>query len=204
MSDASRKPPMDAAESETLRMREYSMHENRETPPMPIGEAAAGRPEKGNARTSGMNVGGESDGPIVPMKSPNQGNGVPAEAMEGRGPTKGNVHQTTAPRTQSRTRASSGLAGVRTRAHVDKRVRFTALLHHVTVDLLRDSFAVLKRQAAAGIDGLTWPQYEVDLETRLRDLHGRVHRGAYRAQPSKRAYIPKADGKRRPLGIAAL
>ena len=87
---------------------------------------------------------------------------------------------------------------------MDKRARFTALLHHVTVDLLRESFLALKRQAAPGVDGITWEQYEVDLETHLRDLHGRVHRGAYRAQPSRRTYIPKADGKLRPLGIAAL
>jgi group II intron reverse transcriptase/maturase len=89
-------------------------------------------------------------------------------------------------------------------ARQDKRARFTALLHHVTVDLLRDGFSALKRQAAPGVDGVTWHQYEVDLEARLLDLHQRVHRGTYRAQPSKRAYIPKPDGRLRPLGIAAL
>src|SRR5262249_27272365 len=81
---------------------------------------------------------------------------------------------------------------------------FTALLHHVTVGLLRDSFYALKRDAAPGVDGVTWCEYETDLERRLEDLHSRIHRGTYRAQPSKRAYIPKADGRQRPLGIAAL
>src|SRR5215472_9387361 len=84
------------------------------------------------------------------------------------------------------------------------RARFTALLHHVTVDLLRDSFYALKREAAPGVDGVTWSEYEDGLEDRLADLHRRVHTGTYRAQPSKRAYIPKPDGRKRPLGIAAL
>ena len=78
------------------------------------------------------------------------------------------------------------------------------MLHHVTIDLLRDSFYALKRQAAPGVDGVKWDEYETGLEDRLADLHGRVHRGAYRAQPSRRVYIPKADGRQRPLGIAAL
>ena len=85
-----------------------------------------------------------------------------------------------------------------------KQERFTALLHHVKVDLLRDSFYALKRKAAPGVDGVTWQEYEPGLEDRLVDLHSRVHRGAYRAQPSRRVYIPKADGRQRPLGIAAL
>jgi len=99
---------------------------------------------------------------------------------------------------------SQGLNGVRERARKNKQERFTALLHHVNVDLLRDSFYGLKRKAAPGVDGVTWKEYETGLEDRLKDLHGRVHRGAYRAQPSKRTYIPKANGKQRPLGIAAL
>jgi len=185
-------------------MREHSMHENRETPWTPANEVSAGRSEKGQARASDAYVRGESDGCVVPVKSPNNDHGRSAEAAEGRRPTKGKARQPAAPRTQSRTSASSGLAGLRTRAHADKHARFTALLHHVTVDVLRDSFAALKREAAPGVDGVTWGQYEVGLEERLRDLHGRVHRGAYRAQPSKRAFIPKADGKLRPLGIAAL
>ncbi len=85
-----------------------------------------------------------------------------------------------------------------------KQERFTALLHHLTVDLLRDSYYALKRNAAPGVDGLRWQEYERGLADRLKDLHNLVHRGAYRAQPSRRVYIPKADGRQRPLGIAAL
>jgi len=93
---------------------------------------------------------------------------------------------------------------VRRAASVRKRERFTALLHHLNVALLRDSFYARKRQAAPGVDGITWQEYETGLADRLNDLHSRVHRGAYRARPSRRAYIPKADGRQRPLGIAAL
>jgi retron-type reverse transcriptase len=93
---------------------------------------------------------------------------------------------------------------VRKAARERKQERFTALLHHLNVNLLRDSFYALKRQASAGVDGVTWQEYETGLEDRLTDLHSRVHRGAYRAQPSRRVYIPKADGRQRPLGIAAL
>jgi group II intron reverse transcriptase/maturase len=99
---------------------------------------------------------------------------------------------------------SQGLNGVRKAAKERKQERFTALLHHITVDLLRDSFFALKRKAAPGVDGVTWQEYETGLEDRLFDLHSRVHRGAYRAQPSRRVYIPKPDGRQRPLGIAAL
>ena len=106
--------------------------------------------------------------------------------------------------TQSGARVSQGLNGVRERARKNKQERFTALLHHVSVDLLRESYYGLKRKAAPGVDGVTWKEYEIGLEDRLNDLHGRVHRGAYRALPSKRVYIPKANGKLRPLGIAAL
>ncbi len=99
---------------------------------------------------------------------------------------------------------SQGLSGVRRVAKEKKQERFTALLHHLTVDLLRDSFYALRRKAAPGVDGVTWKEYETGLEDRLVDLHGRVHRGTYRAQPSRRVYIQKADGRQRPLGIAAL
>jgi len=99
---------------------------------------------------------------------------------------------------------SQGLRGVRKAATERKQERFTALLHHVTVDLLRDSFYALQRRAAPGVDGVTWREYEAGLEDRLVDLQNRVHRRAYRAQPSRRVYIPKADGRQRPLGIAAL
>ena len=106
--------------------------------------------------------------------------------------------------TQSGERVTQGLQGVRERARRNKQERFTALLHHVTPALLRESYYGLKRKAAPGVDGMTWKEYETGLEDRLQDLHGRVHRGAYRAMPSKRQWIPKDNGKQRPLGIAAL
>jgi RNA-directed DNA polymerase len=99
---------------------------------------------------------------------------------------------------------SQGLASVRKAARIDKKVRFTALLHHLTVDRLRESFYALKRKAAPGVDGVTWQEYEPDLQEHLTDLHSRVHCGTYRAKPSRRVYIEKADGRQRPLGIAAL
>ena len=97
-----------------------------------------------------------------------------------------------------------GLAGVRRVARERKEMQFAALLHHLTVALLRESFYALKRKAAPGVDGVTWQEYETGLEGRLTDLHSRVHRGAYRAQPSRRVNIPKPDGRQRPLGVAAL
>jgi RNA-directed DNA polymerase len=156
------------------------------------------------SQTSDMHVGGESDGRVIPSKCSNNGGQPPAEDMEGRRPIKENIGQTTARRTQSRISELSDLLGVRKAARKDKRTRFTALLHHVTVNLLQDSYYALKRAAAPGVDGMTWSEYETGLDEKLADLHGRIHQGTYRAQPSKRAYIPKADGRQRPLGIAAL
>lgn len=118
--------------------------------------------------------------------------------------TKENIVESNTQPTQSGERVSQGLHGVRERARKNKQERFTALLHHVTPALLRESFYGLKRKAAPGVDGVTWQEYATGLEDRLKDLHGRVHRGAYRAQASRRVYIPKANGKQRPLGIAAL
>src|SRR5215471_13515402 len=148
-----------------------------------------------------MNVGGESDGREVPAKGPNNDGTSSAEGLEGRRSAKENTEQTTASQTQSWGNALRGLHGVREAARSDKRLRFTALLHHVSIPLLLDSFYSMKREAAPGVDGMTWKEYETDLDKRLADLHSRVHRGTYRAQPSKRAYIPKADGRQRPLGI---
>ena len=127
-----------------------------------------------------------------------------AEGVEGRPLIKENTHQSSTQPTQGGERVSQGLAGVRRAASARKGEKFTALLHHVTTGLLRDSFYALKREAAPGVDGVTWQEYEVGVEDRLKDLHSRIHRGAYRAQPSRRVYIPKADGRQRPLGIAAL
>jgi len=127
-----------------------------------------------------------------------------AENEEGRPLIKENARQPNTGSTQSEKRVSQGLAGVRKAARENKEMKFTALLHHLTADLLRESFYALKRKAAPGVDGVTWQEYETGLEDRLVDLHGRVHRGAYRAQPSRRVYIEKEDGRQRPLGIAAL
>jgi RNA-directed DNA polymerase len=160
--------------------------------------------EKAMSQTSNMHVVGESDGRILPTKGPNATGRPTAEGLEGRRPTRENTGPTAAARTQSRTPASYGRDGVREAAHKDKKVRFTALLHQVTAPLLLNSYYELKKQAAPGVDGVTWQQYGSGLTERIKDLHDRVQRGAYRAQPSKRAYIPKEDGRQRPLGIASL
>jgi retron-type reverse transcriptase len=141
---------------------------------------------------------------MVPVNRPNKDGKPSAEGEEGRPMIKENAHQPHTTSTQSETRVSQGLEGVRKAAKENKGTRFTALLHHMSVDLLRESFFALKRKAAPGVDGVTWQDYEAGLEDRLVDLHGQVHRGAYRAQPSRRVYIPKSDGRQRPLGVAAL
>ena len=117
---------------------------------------------------------------------------------------KGNTRQTDTRRTRSRASVSPGLERVRRPAEQNKDERFTALLHHVDVDLLRQAYLWLKREAAPGVDGVRWAEYGQGLEEKLKALHGRVHRGSYRALPSRRRYIPKPDGRPRPLGIAAL
>jgi RNA-directed DNA polymerase len=127
-----------------------------------------------------------------------------AENEEGRPLIKENTRLPNTHPTQSGARVSQGLAGVRKAAKERQEMKFTALLHHLTVDLLQESFYALKRKAAPGVDGTTWQEYETGLEGRLNDLHSRIHRGAYRAKPSRRVYIPKADGRQRPLGVAAL
>ena len=124
--------------------------------------------------------------------------------MEGRPLTKKNTDEPNSNRTPSRENEPRGLDRVRQAAKEDKGLRFTALLHHGNVDLLRSSYHSLKKQAAAGVDGVTWEEYGEGLEDRLKDLHGRIHGGAYRAKPSRRVWIPKAEGRQRPLGIAAL
>ena len=151
-----------------------------------------------------MHVPEESHSGILPMNQSNKDRKPSAENEEGRPLIKENAGQPNTHPTQSGERVSQGLAGVRKAARNNKEMKFTALLHHVTVDLLRESFYSLKRKAAPGVDGVTWQEYELGVEDRLVDLHGRVHRGAYRAQPSRRVYIEKADGRQRPLGVAAL
>ena len=146
----------------------------------------------------------KSDSAIVAGKSPNKAGPPAAEAAEQRAGTKGNADQQSTHRTQTRARVTQALSRVRQAARQRKKERFTALLHQVNVDTLQTAFYALKRKAAAGVDGVTWQDYEVNLERNLEDLHGRVHRGAYRPHPSRRTYIPKADGRQRPLAIAAL
>jgi RNA-directed DNA polymerase len=146
----------------------------------------------------------KSDSAVLAGKSPNKAGRPAAEVAEQRAGTKRNADQQSTHRTQTRARVTQALNRVRQAARQRKKERFTALLHHVNVDTLRAAFYALKRKAAAGVDGVTWQDYEVNLERDLEDLHGRVHRGAYRPRPSRRTYIPKADGRQRPLAIAAL
>jgi RNA-directed DNA polymerase len=145
----------------------------------------------------------KSDSGIVAAKPTNKAGQPAAELVEPRPGTKGNAEQQHMHRTQSRARMSQSLDRVR-KASSLKKEQFTALFHHINVDTLRTAFYALWRKAAPGVDGVTWQDYESDLEPRLKDLHNRVHRGAYRPQPSRRTFIPKADGKQRPLAIAAL
>jgi RNA-directed DNA polymerase len=159
---------------------------------------------EGSSYTMDMHADEKSDEGVVPGKRPNKGGLLPAEAVEGRTSPKGNGDQTAAVRTLSRDAASNGLAAVRQTAQRNKHARFTALLHHITVDLLTESFHSLERNAAPGIDGVTWQAYRENLDEKLKDLHGRIHRGSYRARPAKRSFIPKADGSQRPLAILCL
>src|SRR5215831_6034365 len=127
-----------------------------------------------------------------------------AEPVEQRAGAKGNADEQSTHRTQGRERVSQALDRVRKAARLKKDEKFTALLHHINLDLLREAFFALKRDAAPGVDGVMWRTYEADLDLKLTDLASRVHRGAYRALPSRRTYIPKADGRKRPLAVAAL
>ena len=151
-----------------------------------------------------MNGSGESYCGVISTKQPNKGGETPAEVVEKRPQTKENTQQPNLGRTPSRETRPSGLERVRETARKDGKLKFTALLQHVSIDLLRGSYYSLKKQAAPGVDGMTWEEYGGDLEVRLADLHGRIHRGAYRAQPSRRVWIPKTDGRQRPLGIVTV
>src|SRR6202165_298965 len=180
------------------------MHENRETSEMPAARKCCRTAGEGHGRTARVYVTEESDSGILPMNHSNKDGKPLAEREEGSPLIKENACQPNTYPTQSEKGVSQGLAGVRKAARENKERKFTALLHHLTVDLLRESFYSLKRKAAPGVDGVTWQEYETGLEDRLVDLHGRVHRGAYRAMPSRRVYIEKEDGRKRPLGVAAL
>jgi RNA-directed DNA polymerase len=146
----------------------------------------------------------KSDLPIVPMKPANKAGSNAAESGEGRGETKGNAGLQSTVRTQSRVAVSQAQDRIREAVKRNKTEKLTALLHHVTVDVLRGGFLSLKKAASAGVDAVTWDEYARTLESNLQDLHRRVHTGAYRALPSRRVYIPKENGEQRPLGIAAM
>lgn len=146
----------------------------------------------------------KSDSAIVAMKPANKAGQPAAEWVEPRAGTEGNTGQPRTHRAQNRASVSPGLERVRKAARLRKKEKFTALLHHVTVDLVRDAFLALKRRAVPGVDGVTWKSYEESLEGNLQDLHARVHRGTYRALPVRRRFIPKPDGRQRPLGVTAL
>ena len=179
------------------------MHENREISSTPWSDDQ-GRSAKAINHNADVYVLEKSHCAVVPVNQPNNEGQPSAEAGEERAQMKENIVQSHMHLTQSGDRMSQGLDGVRKAAEERKQERFTSLFYHLNVDLLRDSFHALQRKAAPGVDGVTWQEYEVGLEDRLVDLHARVHRGAYRAQPSRRVYIPKADGRQRPLGIAAV
>ena len=151
-----------------------------------------------------MNGGEKSDPAIVAVKPANKPGRPGEESAEPRAGTEGKAGRQSTLRAQDRTGVSQALGRIRKAVRQKKGEKFTTLLHHVDIRLLRESFLALRRDAAPGVDGMTWETWQADLEPRLADLHGRVHRGAYRAQPSRRVRIPKADGKERPLAIAAL
>ncbi len=151
-----------------------------------------------------MNGPGQSDGSVVPANPPNKAARAVAEVGEEREPAKGNTASKTHPGHSAGSGAPSALERVREVARTDKEARFTALLHHVTLGRLWQAYRAIRPQAAPGVDGVTWADYGQNLEGNLRDLHARVQSGRYRAKPSRRVYIPKADGRQRPLGIASL
>lgn len=184
-----------------------------ETPRTGIGRSqvrlsaeGAGRPRrKVRGHNPMMHGPGKSDSPIVPRKSPNKVGQPTAQGMEGRGLAKGNLPEQNAPRTQGRPSAPSALERVRQAARKDRKQRFTALFHLVyDVERFRRAYFGVKRDAAPGIDGQTWQPYGENLEENIRELSERLRRGAYRAKPARRAYVPKADGRQRPIGGVVL
>jgi len=149
-----------------------------------------------------MNGTEKSDPLIVPAKPANKAAQAAAESAEGSGGTKRNADRQSTNRTQGREAVSQAQARIRGAVSRNRTEKLTALLHHVSIEVLEWAFFSLKKRAAPGVDGRTWDQYATDLEANLADLHARVHAGTYRALPSRRKYIPKADGRQRPLGIA--
>ncbi len=201
--DINRKTCSDPARSETLSMLGSDLHGSWEISSVPE-PGGAGGTGKAQGHNPVIYAGEKSDTPVVPEKLSNKGDD-PAEMVEGRGVAKGNVSKNPAHRTPSRNKvASMGLEGVRIAAKRDKELRFTALLHHITPKLLVESFHALRHDAAAGVDAVTWRDYEEGLSERVHALQREIHTGRYRATPSRRVYILKADGTQRPLGIASL
>ena len=188
----------DPARSETLCTSGSPPHRNWEISAAPSAQASGGA-GKAKSRNPAVHVAEKSDTSVVPEKPSNKGPG-PAEIVEERDVAKGNTDTPPAPRTLSRIScASMGLEGVREAARRNKGMQFTALLHHITPQLLAQSFYALRRDAAVGVDGLSWREYEEGLLQRVTDLHAKLHSGAYRATPTRRVYIPKTDGRQRPL-----
>ena len=146
----------------------------------------------------------KSDPVVVAGKPANKAERSAAEPVEPRTGTKGNADQQSTRRAQDRESVSQALGRVRQAARQRRKEKFTSLLHHVGPAMLRTAFHAIRREAAPGVDGVTWTDYEQDLDRSIEDLHARVHRGAYRALPSRRSYIPKEDGSKRPLAVAAL
>jgi RNA-directed DNA polymerase len=151
-----------------------------------------------------MMHGREKSDPAIVAKPANNAGQPAAERVERRAGTEGNAGQQSTRRAQDRESVSQALERVRQAAKQRRKERFTALFHHINSAMLRTAFFALKREAAPGVDGMTWQGYEADLDRKIDDLWDRVHRGAYRAQPSRRRYIPKPDGRQRPLAVAAL
>lgn len=181
-----------------------SLHGNREISRLTVGGSTSQRPASGRGAEADDARTGKSDSSIVARKPTNQPATAGAEPVEPREETKGNAQWQRMRRTQCRERVYQQLERVRQAARANKKERFTALLHHLNVDLLFTAYYWLKRNAAVGVDGMKWADYEENLDANLADLHRRVHTNTYRAQPSRLQYIPKPDGRQRPLGIAAL
>jgi RNA-directed DNA polymerase len=165
---------------------------------------AAGPRREGEESKLAMHEREKSDSVVVAGKLANNAEQSAAESVERRTGTKGNADQQSTRRAQDRASVSQALERVRQAARLRRKEKFTSLLHHIDAPMLRTAFHALRRVAAPGVDGVTWETYEKDLDRRIEDLHARVQRGAYRAQPSRRSYIPKEDGSKRPLAVAAL
>lgn len=179
--------------------------ENREALVVPACNGSAGRVGKAIGRTPAMNVTRESDTLVVPTKSSNEAAPAVEEAMEERSVVKGNAFQQNMSRTQCRPNdMQSALERVRQAAIRNRGAKFTSIFHHLSVERLRLSFDALKKNASPGVDGLTWEQYDANVDDNVLRLHVSLHQGTYRARPSRRVHIPKPDGRQRPLGIAAL